>query len=129
MKAVGVFSLYLICSWRGLRLETEASDLNDLCKQVSRGQGRQLDAEGLAQNLDLEFEVQLEVVLLVKLGQEVHDAHGPRRWRLEDPALGARFKNFGNERNDVHQLLLTNLVCLDDQRFDVQIHLKRINTK
>ena len=87
----------------------------------------QLDAQRLAQDLDLELQVQLQVVLLVQLGQQVHDAHGPGGGRFEDLALGAGLEDLGNERYDVEEFLLPDLVRFYDQRLDIQIYLLRRN--
>ena len=114
---------YLVGCRRSLRLESKASNLNDLCEQVSRRERGEFDGERFAENFDLELEVQLEVVFLVKLSQKIHDAHRPWGGWFEDFALCARFENLGRERHDVEQLLLANLVGFDDQRLDIQIYL------
>ena len=66
-----------------------------------------LQVESLAENLNLELQIELQVWLGVELGQEVHEALGPGAGRLEHFALGGGLQHFGNEGNNVEQLLLT----------------------
>jgi hypothetical protein len=42
-----------------------------------------IDVEVLAQNLDLKLEVELQLLFLMQLRQNIHDAHRPRVWGFE----------------------------------------------
>ena len=83
-----------------------------------------VNVERLAEDLDFELEVQLQVGLLVQFGQHVHQAQRPRIGRLEHFTLGARLEHFGDKRHDVQQLLLAFVVRLDDNRLKINISLK-----
>ena len=57
--------------------------MNEYLEEAPRGERGELQAERLAEHLDLKLEIQFEVLLLVELGQQVEDPRGPGAGRAQ----------------------------------------------
>ena len=68
-----------------------------IAKEICRFDVLDIDIERLAQYLDFELEVELEVRSLVQFDEEAKDSHKPRVRRAEDSRFRALFENFANE--------------------------------
>lgn len=80
--------------------------------------------EVLAQHLDLELVVELEVGLVVQLDQYAQHGHHPRVWRLKDLALARRLEYLRYERHHEEQLHLALLKRLAYQRLEVDVAMQ-----
>lgn len=66
----------------------------------------EIDAEGLAENLDLELEVELELGKMVELDEQAEDRHQPRVRGLEDPGARGLLEDLADEGDGHNQAVL-----------------------
>ncbi len=64
-----------------------------------------VEVQALAEDLDLEFEIQLELRVVVELDEEVDDVHQPRIGWAEDVGLESLDQDLADERDDDDQAL------------------------
>lgn len=95
--------------------------LGTIPEEVRRRHVLEVDVETLAEDFNLELEVELEFGELVELDEEAEDGHEPRVGRFEDPRLGALLEDLADEGDGDDEAV--TVVALDEELLERDVLL------